>query len=186
SSPLINGGAFVSAVANKDWKLIFFYDDRHYELYNLTTDIGETTNLLAYNPQIAHDLSLALNNYLISVNAQMPISIATNQSVAAPTILAAPIPGDYNGDAVVNLADYTFWRANFGSTTHLAADGNGDGVVDAADYIVWRSIFSSGGGNGSIVGHGTTVPEPGALIHTMSLLLTAMVSSFRFRRRAHR
>jgi hypothetical protein len=170
-------------VANKDWKLLFFYDDRHYELYNLTNDIGETTNLLAYNPQIAHDLSLALNNYLISVNAQMPISIATNQPVAAPTILGAPIPGDYNGDSVVNVADYTFWRANFGSTTHLAADGNGDGVVDAADFVVWRNIFSSGGGSGSTVGRGGSVPEPAGLIQVILLGFTATASSFRFRRR---
>src|SRR4029077_2117365 len=84
TSPLINGGAFVSAVANKDWKLIFFYDDRHYELYNITNDIGETTNVLAYNPTIAHDLSLALHNYLISVNAQMPVSLTTYQPVAPP------------------------------------------------------------------------------------------------------
>jgi arylsulfatase A-like enzyme len=45
----VNGGSFVSAILDGDWKLIFFYDDRHYELYNVAMDIGETTNLLSEN-----------------------------------------------------------------------------------------------------------------------------------------
>ena len=89
SSPLINGGSFVSAVIDDDWKLLFFYEDRHYELYNTTVDPGETTNLISFNPKIAADLSLALRNYLTSVSAQMPVLIATNQPVAIPTLLTS-------------------------------------------------------------------------------------------------
>ncbi|HEY4234599.1 MAG TPA: hypothetical protein VGM76_14285, partial [Lacipirellulaceae bacterium] len=55
----------------------------------------------------------------------------------------APItPGDYNVDGIVDMNDYNFWKASFGSTTSLAADGNHDGVIDAADYSVWRDHFS--------------------------------------------
>src|SRR4029079_11365152 len=127
----------------------FFYDDRHYELYNLTNDIGETTNLLNSNPIEAYKLSKALRTYLISVNAQMPVSIATNTSVAPP-----PIFGDYNGDTVIDLNDYHFWRANYGLTTPaaLAADGNHNGVVDTADYVFWRTIYTAGSGNGASAG----------------------------------
>jgi hypothetical protein len=149
----------VSAVSNEDWKLLFYYEDRHYELYNLTQDIGETTNLLAYNPAIAHELSLALQTYLVGVNAQMPVTIATNVPVAPPTVLAAQMPGDYNGDSVVNAADYGVWRSEFGSHIHLAADGNRNGIVDSADYVFWRNIFASGSGSGVGVGTGG-VPEP--------------------------
>src|SRR5262249_14859890 len=35
--------------------------------------------------------------------------------------------GDYNGDGVVDAADYTFWRDRVGSTD-LRADGDGNGV----------------------------------------------------------
>jgi hypothetical protein len=129
-------------------------------LYNITNDIGETTNVLAGNPTIAHDLSLALHNYLISVNAQMPVSLTTYQPVAPPNILSAPVPGDYNGDAVVTIDDYLRWRADFGSTTRLAADGNGNGIVDAADYVIWRNVYLGSGGNGSSVGNSATIPEP--------------------------
>jgi hypothetical protein len=50
---------------------------------------------------------------------------------------AAVVAGDYNGNGVVDPADYTVWRDTLGSTTNLAADGNGDGVVDQLDYTYW-------------------------------------------------
>lgn len=48
------------------------------------------------------------------------------------------LPGDYDGNGVVELADYEVWKASFGDTNLLVADGNGDSVVDAADYVIWR------------------------------------------------
>jgi hypothetical protein len=53
-----------------------------------------------------------------------------------------PLPGDYNIDGVVDQADYTIWKKNYGSNLFLAADGNGNGVVDTADYVVWRNNLS--------------------------------------------
>jgi arylsulfatase A-like enzyme len=182
-SSSITGGSFVSAVADKAWKLIFFYDDRHYELYNLTADVGETTNLLAYNPAIAHDLSLALQNYLVSLNAQMPRDKTTLVPVALPPVTSVTIPGDYNGDGVVNTADYSYWRANFGSIDHLAADGNRNGIVDTADYVFWRKIYISAG-SGSFSGGLAAVPEPAAaLLFGIGLISLATVT--RGRRHRH-
>ncbi|QDV73863.1 CotH kinase family protein [Botrimarina mediterranea] len=50
------------------------------------------------------------------------------------------LPGDYDGNYVVNDNDYLVWRNAYGSTSS-SADGNGDGVVNAADYTVWRDNF---------------------------------------------
>ena len=64
--------------------------------------------------------------------------------------------GDYNGDFVVNEADFDVWRETFGQTVPLGtvADGNKDGVIDAADYIVWRdNLGSSINPGGTISGY---------------------------------
>ncbi len=60
---------------------------------------------------------------------------------AMPTsIPLSPIPGDANGDGVVDFTDYNAWLAHTGSaTTAGAAEGdfNGDGFVDFTDYNIW-------------------------------------------------
>ena len=77
-----------------------------------------------------------------------------------------PTPtGDYNGDLVVNAADYTVWRNAFGTTvTEMGsgADGHADGVIDDLDYAFWRDNFGvvlAGSGGGA----GIVVPEPALL-----------------------
>jgi len=69
-----------------------------------------------------------------------------------------PGSGDYNGNGVVDAADYTLWRDTLGSQLDLCADGNGDGTVDEADYVFWNDRF------GNVIGTGSeaAVPEPTA------------------------
>jgi hypothetical protein len=85
----------------------------------------------------------------------------------------APIaPGDYNVDGVVDTFDYNLWRANFGSTTSLAADGNHDGVVNAADYTIWRDHVTGAGAAAS-----SAVPEPATASMAVAALVTLCVSA---------
>jgi hypothetical protein len=71
------------------------------------------------------------------------------------------LTGDYNGDGVVNLADYTLWRDSLGATgLGLAADGSGNGVVGISDYQLWAENF--GNMSASVASH--QVPEPNALL----------------------
>ncbi len=80
-----------------------------------------------------------------------------------PTI--PPIAGDYNGDGVVDDADYAMWRNEFGMVKiGMPADGSGDGTVDQADYVMWRDHFGEIAGKGASL-HFTdslaaAVPEP--------------------------
>jgi hypothetical protein len=79
---------------------------------------------------------------------------------------ATPLmPGDYNGDGLVDDQDFNVWKESFG-TENLVADGNGDFVVDSADYVVWRKHASTGAGSA------TNVPEPAAaaLLFVASIL----------------
>lgn len=82
----------------------------------------------------------------------------------------ASLPGDYNGDGVVNAADYVVWRNSVGAAFNHAADGDQNGVVDQNDYLLWRSRF------GTIAASATgtaasTVPEPaGATLALLAIL----------------
>ncbi|QDT68619.1 hypothetical protein MalM25_15420 [Planctomycetes bacterium MalM25] len=71
------------------------------------------------------------------------------------------IDGDYNGDGLVDAADYTIYRDTLGDTVSVGsgADGNGNGVIDAGDYTVWQTNY---GATASSLA--TAVPEPSALL----------------------
>jgi GH35 family endo-1,4-beta-xylanase len=89
--------------------------------------------------------------------------------------------GDYNGDAIVDAADYTIWRDTIGSTSDLRADGNGDGMIDAGDYSVWQSNF---GATYPAAGAGASaaVPEPAtAVLGLLGLISIAAGRTFKRR-----
>lgn len=95
---------------------------------------------------------------------------------AALAINAAAIPGDFNQDGLVNVGDYTLWRAHFGATNVMPfslGDGNGNGIVHAADYTIWRNNMNAGSGAASSQAV-STVPEP--LVATLALLAILFVA----------
>ncbi len=85
-------------------------------------------------------------------------------------------PADFNGDGLVNGADYTIWRDTFGSITDLRADANGDAFVNRLDYDLWLA------GYGYTADLSAAIPEPGGL--AASLLGAALTMAPRRRPRA--
>jgi hypothetical protein len=67
------------------------------------------------------------------------------------------LPGDYNNDGTVNIADYIVWRDHLGTAFAMLNDATPG--VDADDYIRWKSQFGQtiGGSQASPL---TSVPEP--------------------------
>ena len=54
-----------------DWKLIEFFEDNNFELYNLKDDLGETTNLADKYPEKVAELKKLLFKWRKKVGAQM-------------------------------------------------------------------------------------------------------------------
>jgi hypothetical protein len=77
-------------------------------------------------------------------------------------LTTVPVPGDYNGNGIVDAADYTVWRDTLGSTTDLRANGDNSGAsagkIDQADFTVWKTNFGNHAGSGSETS--AVVPEP--------------------------
>jgi hypothetical protein len=108
---------------------------------------------------------------------------AIYEFLTAPEVLA----GDFNGDNMVNLADYTVWRDHLGAADESLINSAGDGLngVDTADYSLWRTNFGAVGANAGSSPSGSLVPEPGSLstlaLGTLVLLRAAKRSPLRRR-----
>ena len=73
-----------STIRSGAWKLIYFYEDRHSELYNIDEDIRELDDLAAQHPGKVMELEGRLGRYLRSVHAQRPAYKATGLPVPWP------------------------------------------------------------------------------------------------------
>jgi hypothetical protein len=84
---------------------------------------------------------------------------------------AASVPGDFNGDSLVDAADYVVWRNGLGTT------------YTQADYDVWRANFGASAAGAAAAAQALSaqqVPEPTAIV---SVLLAC--AGFLWRSRDH-
>ena len=92
-------------------------------------------------------------------------------------LIVTETPGDFNGDGLVNGADYTLWRDSNGTTGDLlAADANGDGMVDSTDYAMWAAGFGQAAYTVVPPQTSVTVPEPSSAVCVVTLGGLAYVS----------
>jgi hypothetical protein len=116
---------------------------------NINSMMAPDAGLAAFPVSFGED---AVGNLYIAYLASNEVyRIATNQLLL----------GDFDADGDVDNADYTKFRAGFGSAAeNPAADGNGNAVFDAADYVAWRKNFGASVLAGAGTGAGAGVPEP--------------------------
>jgi hypothetical protein len=100
----------------------------HAEVYQLTSGAGST-------PLITRTADIELN----LVNAFQYTMPAW--SVSTLVLISDGLPGDFNRDGSVDMADIVVWRKSAGQSGDLAADANEDNIVDADDYALWRANF---------------------------------------------
>ncbi len=61
-----------SAIRSNDWKLVHYYEDDRRELYNMSADPGENSNLASHNPAKAEELFQQLTQWRQEVGANAP------------------------------------------------------------------------------------------------------------------
>jgi hypothetical protein len=158
---------------------------------------GTTTPIHATGPALASRLAdgslplidflrLAPGSHLIDAG----VDVGLPYNGLAPDVgwyeTAAPppaLPGDYNDDGVVDVADYIEWRHNLGNDVTLPNDVT-PGSVDAEDYDEWLAHFGQALGGGSaagVLGQSKSVPEPSTLWFAFAMWATAVVVRFRAR-----
>ncbi len=94
------------------------------------------------------------------------------------------VPGDYNGDGVVDAADYVLWRKG-GPLQNQVDDPD---HVNMQDYIEWRACFGKTASTGTALVSSASVPEPSTielLVAALSLLVLLKLQ-WSSRRRAAR
>jgi hypothetical protein len=150
----------------------------------LTFNSGREVIASVIAHEIGHNLGL---NHTASGGANLMSPQGTTEQLTssqintalATTNFARPVPmalaGDYNGNGVVDAADYTVWRDTLGQTgSGLAADGNHNGRIDTGDSVVWTSNFGESGGAGGGVA-ANAAPEPGAAAHVLAAALAVVL-----------
>jgi hypothetical protein len=66
------GGEPSSIIRSGDWKLIHYWEDGRHELYDLSVDVSERTDLSARYPALADSLHTELGRWLAQTGARMP------------------------------------------------------------------------------------------------------------------
>ncbi len=111
-------------------------------------------------------------------------TVAGELAARTGTISLGPIPdafeglvGDYNGDNVVDAADYVVWRNNVGTTGTLDNDLIG-GTVGGAHYLQWKANYGATGSGGLAIA-AQPVSEPATVV----VLLAGLVGAAAWRGR---
>lgn len=84
------------------------------------------------------------------------------------------LPGDYNGDGTVNLADYTVWRNNLGAPAGTLPNDATNTPIGAAQYSQWMTNF----GNALPAAGAFTAPVPEVDSKTQCSLLACCAVLF--------
>lgn len=104
------GSRPAGAIRDGDWKFIEHYEDGSFELYNLASDVSETTNLAAQEPMRVAEMKQALNDWRIAVDAQTNALNASFNPAAHRRIYLDFDSSRYNAAQTTDRARVLEWR----------------------------------------------------------------------------
>jgi len=73
-----------TSIRHGDWKLIYFHAKRNFELYDLATDIGETTDRSAEDPARTRELAGRMQTWIEANGAQLSVDKETGSAIPGP------------------------------------------------------------------------------------------------------
>lgn len=149
------------------------------EWVHLTLTLGGNTGILYVNgaPKVAGQILLnpanisPANNYIGKSQWPDPLFQGAISDFQIYDYALAPEQvqgllgvdtGDFNGDGLVNLADYVVWRSNLGAdraTVFAAGSYAAGGIVNSEDYLNWKGNFGADTTTAAL-NASAMVPEP--------------------------
>jgi len=135
--------------------------------------VGTDTVLYATTAESSANKLVAIVDTGASATASLLATAPTNTAFRGVAFVAPPagVAGDYNGNGIVDGADYVLWRDG-GTLQNDPNPGN-----PTAQYNFWRSRFGATSGGGAALGGSAAVPEPASAI-----LMLVGLAAFRLRR----
>ena len=135
---------------------------------------GQLTTFTTFDNATNLSLGNIFDTNTLEADRDLAITLSTvageELSAVIEYVASVSVEGDYNGDGVVDIADYTVWRNNLGAANESALNNNGDGGgVTVSDYTYWKERFGNSAGS-AVASEAVAVPEPS----TMLLLLIGL------------
>jgi murein DD-endopeptidase MepM/ murein hydrolase activator NlpD len=115
-------------------------------LYNLDSTLAAT---IPANPDGTFSFPFATGSYTVVasaegfLNAQGPVTLTSGSTTTKPTINL--IPGDVDGNSVINQLDALTIGMNYNGSTPTAADLNNDGVINVLDLQMLAAHYGQSG-----------------------------------------
>lgn len=134
-----------------------------------TPSLGDTFNIVSSN-----GLSGVFAQLLLPVlDAGLDWEIIYDSFDATLEVVSSILPGDYNGDGLVDSIDYAVWRENLGQRIILPGDTT-PGAVTSEDFGVWQANYGAIAASSlsSPPARLASVPEPAA---GLLLLIAALM-----------
>lgn len=75
-----------SAIRRGDWKLVFWYETRTVQLFDLAVDIGENVNVASTHFSLASSMISELRDWLVATGAALPRAKGTTIEVPLPSM----------------------------------------------------------------------------------------------------